>query len=137
MATRAEVNAIINTNLTTTSNPITAFEHRTVEKAVLDYTAGRIIARNFFSIGDVNGNVQSRWTVPLGQILLNSNYIIIGHITSYGGDYSDDNDVNWCITNKTNSNFEVFVGEFTTDTQGVAFDWIAISTQDVVLTTTV
>jgi len=137
MATRAEVNAIVNTNLTTTSNLITAFEHRTVEKAVLDYTAGRIIARGAFGIGDVNGGVQTRWTVPLGQILLNANYIVIGHITSYGGNWNDDNDVNWCVVNKTNSNFEVFVGEFTTDDQGVAFDWIAISTQDVVLTTTV
>jgi hypothetical protein len=137
MATRIEVNAIVSTNLNTTSNTITAVEHRTVEKAVLDYTAGRILEWGYFSIGDVNPGIRSYWDVTLAQPLLDDNYIVIGNIRGFSGNASDDNDVLWCITAKSRTGFTVFVGEFTGDDQSVQFEWMTISTQGILLTTTV
>lgn len=121
------MDTLIATNLSTTSNLITATEHRTVEHAMLDYTAGRIIANGAISIGDVDANHQSYWTISLGVVLTNSNYIVIGYPYSYGN-WNDDNDVNWCVTAKTNTNFTIFMGEFTTDDQALNFEWMAIST---------
>lgn len=134
MATRAEMDTLIVTNLSTTSNVITATEHRTVEKAMLDYTTSRIIANGSFNIGDVNPNVQYLWTVPLGVVLPNANYVVVGFLESYGGNPNDDNDVVWCITGKTNLDFQVYVNEYTNDNQGVAFWWMAISTPGLLTT---
>lgn len=135
--TRAELNSIVATNLNTANNTISALEHRTVEKEVLDYSTSRIISRGDFYIGDVNPGIQYLWTIPLGISLLNSNYTIIGHFLSFAGSYSDDNDVFWSITDKTNLSFTIYVNEFTGDDQNVGFNWMAISSQDILLTTTI
>ena len=131
MATRAEMDTLVSTNLTTTSTTITATEHRTVEKAMLEYTAGRIIATGAITIGDVDQT--HYFTIGLGLVLPNANYIVVGYPVSYGY-WNDDNDVNWCVTAKTNLNFTIYIGEYTTDNQSITFEWMAISTPQLLTT---
>jgi hypothetical protein len=130
--------SIITTNLNPVPNPITAQRHRLVETAVLDYTAGQILAAGESSgAGDANGT-DTVLTCNFQSPLPNLEYMVVGHLVSLrqGGGWNADNDVVWSIVTKTTTGFKVFMREWNEGDQQLKFNYIAISTPGQNLPTT-
>lgn len=110
---------LINNNLSSQSE-ITAVKHRAVEMALLNFIIENIpLHKGTVSVGDVVGSPQITVTFPdLGV----SDYIVVGSFIGSIG--ANNNTVGYCIGNKTATGFKLEVGEFSTQTQSLSFDYV-------------
>ena len=127
------MNTLINQNLGTTVDKVTAAEHRAVETAMLDYVAGQFIAGGEYHVGNGVANDLTQ-LISLGQTLANNQYMVLGNLVSIrpsDAEWTYDNDMMWCIEQQTAAGFTVRFGEWNTDDQDVEFHWVAIATPGV------
>lgn len=132
--TRAQMNSLVNTNLSSSpTDKITALEHNEVARESLEYITGQVVAGGSVYIGDIPGGDTNFGPISLGVSLANTNYKIVGHLTSLiagGGTQWDlDDDGVWQLTAKTTTSFTIRIGEYAGHTQNLNFDWLAIVDQ--------
>lgn len=127
---RTTVNNIVTSNLNPVPNPITAQRHRLVENAVLDYTAGQILAGGESANTVDSEGADSTLVCNFDYALANTEYMVVGHLVSFlgGNGWNADNDVVWTLVTKTVNGFRIFTREWNGGYQQVKFSYIVIST---------
>jgi hypothetical protein len=55
-----------------------------------------------------------------------TNYLVSGSLVSLNADYNQDNDVIWCIKNKTATSFQLCLREVSGANQSLNFDYVMI-----------
>ena len=130
------MNTLINTNISASpTDRITALEHNEVARESLNYVTGQVVAGGSFYFGDIPGGLNPIGPISLGITIPGLNYTIVGHFTSLlvgGYNYWDyDNDGVWELSAKTSTSFTITVGEWEGHGQSLNFDWLAITTENV------
>lgn len=112
------------TALSTTPNKVTAASHRDLELATLNYSAYQILDTGYHLYGDPGGTFYG--TVLLNATLSNTDYEIFGTMISLGSSYNNDNDCVFRVSNKTTTQFLLFIGEYNSSVQKIGFHWMAV-----------
>lgn len=129
--TRAEMDSFLNENLNTANTLITAYAHRQVEMAVLDYADGRILGMGEYYFGDGNGTDLQVVIVHNLGIPVATNFTILAClVTPDGNSINRDNDIGFSIIAKSANEFTVRITEYSGDDQYDSIGWMILSTQN-------
>ena len=133
--TRVEMNNLINTNISSSpTDKITALEHNEVARESLSYVTGQVVAGGSHYIGDIPGGLTPIGPISLGITIPGLNYTIVGHLTSTitggGNNWDYDNDGVWELSARTSTSFTIRIGEWAGELQYQYFDWLAITTEN-------
>jgi len=132
--TRAKMNELIIANLSSSpADKITALEHNEVARESVEYITGQVVAGGSVPIGNILGGDNNFGPISLGVTLPDTNYGIVGHLTSLivggGNQWDYDNDGVWQLAAKTTTSFTIRLGEWAGVGQNLNFDWLAIIDQ--------
>jgi hypothetical protein len=143
MATKQGIQDLINLNLASESD-ITAFEHRQVETAILNFLVQEndILQQQITDIQNqpappsnafIRKGTRIIGNVPTDSFVIvnftpieTANYMVVGSLVGLNQNFNADNDVFWNISQKTTSSFRLGLREISGENQNLVFDYAII-----------
>lgn len=124
--TITEVRDLINNNLAS-GTKITAEKHREVENAIVSLIENSqnnsFLLKGSYVVGNIT---PSDFRVITFPSVGTANYLVVGSLVSYSGEYLFDNNVIWSILHKDHNQFTLILKEVSATTQNLTFNYALI-----------